>query len=189
MRSGSFFRTAVPRSAAVAAQEATHEGVLRRRLEPSRRVAARDRGEAPTQRWQREPDGPGRKPGRRAGPLGLQGFEIEREGLRGRRERREAVAAAERREVGPVMGVRPLGRRRVVLRREIVLDGPRELGEGRPAPLEWLNRGQRVAARAVSGRRADLGAVNGRFRPVFFRRKLWRFPCLRRESSQTRTRC
>jgi len=61
-------------------------------------MAARDRGEPPAQRWQREPDRPGREAGRRTAALRLQSLEIEREGLRGRWERCEAVAAAERRE-------------------------------------------------------------------------------------------
>jgi len=64
------------------------------------------------------------------------------------------VAAAERGEVGPVVGVGPLGSRRVVRRREVVLDGSRELGEDRSASLERLDRGERVAASAVSGDRA-----------------------------------
>jgi len=58
------------------------------------------------------------------------GLAIRREGLaEGRWERREAMAAAERREVGPVVGVGPLGSWRVVRRREVVLDGPGELSE------------------------------------------------------------
>jgi len=150
-----------------ALEEPTHERVLRRRLEPSRRMAARDRGESPAQRREREPHRPGRETGRRAASLGLHGLEVEREGLRGRRERCEAVAAAERREVGPVMGVGPLGGRRVVRRCEVVLDGPCELREDGPAAFERLDRGQRVPASAVSGDRAGLGAVHGRFH-VFF---------------------
>jgi len=50
------------------------------------------------------------------------------------RERREAVAAAERGKVGPVVDVGALGRRRVVRRREVVLDGSGQLGEDRAAP-------------------------------------------------------
>ncbi len=130
-------------------------------------MTARDRGESPAQRRQREPDGPSRQPGRRAAALRLEGLEIEREGLWGRRQRRKAVAAAERRKVGPVMGVGALGGRRVVRRREVVLYGPRELGEDGSAALERLDRGQSVTAGAVSGERADLGAVRGRFHAFF----------------------
>jgi len=81
------------------------------------------------------------------------------------------VAAAERGKIGPVVGVGALGRRRVVRRREVVLDGPRELGEDRPDPLEWLDRGQRVSTSAVSSNRADLGAVRGYFHVHLFHRK------------------
>ncbi len=49
------------------------------------------------------------------------------------------MAAAERREVGPVVGVGPLGGRRMVRRREVVLDGARELGEDRSAWFERLD--------------------------------------------------
>ncbi len=73
------------------------------------------------------------------------------------------MAAAERGKIGPVVGVGPLGRRRVVRRCEVVLNGPRELGEDRAAALERLDRGQRVPASAVSGDRAGLRAVRGRF--------------------------
>jgi len=73
------------------------------------------------------------------------------------------VAAAERRKVGPIVGVRALGGRRVVRRGEIVLNGSRELGEDGSVPLERLNRGQRVPASVVSGERADLKAVGRRF--------------------------
>jgi len=55
----------------------------------------------------------------------------------------------------------------VVRRREVVLDGPGELGEDRPAAFERLNRGQRVPASAVSGERADLGTVRGRLHALF----------------------
>ncbi len=92
------------------------------------------------------------------------------------------MAAAERREVGPVVGVGPLGGRRVVRRREVVLDGPRQLGHNGSAgsaPFERLDRGQRVPASGVSGERADLGAVRGRFHAHFFRRKESRLPRLR----------
>jgi len=65
------------------------------------------------------------------------------------------VAAAECREVGPVVGVGTLGDRRVVRRREVVLNGSCELRQNRPAAFERLDRGQRVAAGAVSGGRAD----------------------------------
>ncbi len=95
------------------------------------------------------------------------------------RERREAVAAAERGKVGPVVDVGALGRRRVVRRREVVLDGSGQLGEDRAAPLERLYRGQCVAASAVSGGRADLGAVREGFHAFLFRREWPRFPCLR----------
>ena len=44
------------------------------------------------------------------------------------------MAAAERRKVGPIVGVGALGRRRVVRRREVVLDGPRELDQDGYAP-------------------------------------------------------
>jgi len=103
--------------------------------------------------------------------LRLQGLEIEREGLRGRREQREAVAAAERGKIGPIMGLGPLGSRRVVRRREIVLNGPGELREDGSPAFERLDRRQRVPASAVSGRRADLRAVRKHFHPVFFRLK------------------
>ncbi len=92
--------------------------------------------------------------------------------------------AAERRKVGPVVGVGPLGSRRVVRRREIVLDGPRELGEDGSPAFERLDRGQRVPTSAVSGERADLRAVHGRFHAHFFRQDSSPFPCLRRGSSQ-----
>jgi len=77
------------------------------------------------------------------------------------------MAAAECREVGPVVSVGPLGSWRVVRRREVVLDGPCELDKNGPAAFERLDRGQRVSASAVSGKRADLGAVRRRFH-VFF---------------------
>jgi len=48
-----------------------------------------------------------------------------------------------------------------------VLDGPRELCQDGSATLEWLDRGERIAAGAVSGARADLGAVRRRFDVVF----------------------
>jgi len=77
------------------------------------------------------------------------------------------VAAAERREVGPVVSVGALGGRRVVRRREVVLDGPGELGEDGSAAFERLDRGQRVTASAVSYDRADQRAVHGRFHAFF----------------------
>ena len=77
------------------------------------------------------------------------------------------MAAAERPEVGPVVRVGTLGGRRVIRRREVVLDGSCELGEDGSAALEWLDRSQRVPASAVSGDRADLEAVHGRFHFVF----------------------
>jgi len=73
------------------------------------------------------------------------------------------VAAAERGKIGPVVGVGSLGGRRVVRGREIVLDGPCELSEDGGTALERLDRRQCVAAGAVSGGRADLGAVRRRF--------------------------
>ena len=79
--------------------------MLSRRLESGCCVSACDRREPPSQRRQREANRPGSKAGWGAAALGLQGLEVEREGLRGRRERREAVAAAERRKVGPIVGV------------------------------------------------------------------------------------
>ncbi len=51
------------------------------------------------------------------------------------------MAAAERREVGPVVGVGALGSWRVVRRREVVLDGSRELSEDGSPALERLDRG------------------------------------------------
>ena len=134
-------------------------------------MSACDRGEAPAERRQGEPDRPGRETGRRAAPLGLQDLEIQREGLRGRRERREAVAAAKGCEIGPVVGVGPLRRRRVVRGREVVLDGPRELRKDGSASLERLDRDQGVPTSAVSGDRTDLGAIHGRFHVHLFHRK------------------
>jgi len=55
------------------------------------------------------------------------------------------VAAAERRKVGPIVGVGALGGRRVVRRREVVLNGSRELGEDGSPALERLDRSQVVA--------------------------------------------
>jgi len=56
------------------------------------------------------------------------------------------VAAAERREVSPIIGVGALDGRRVVRRRKSVLDGPERAPEDGSVPLERLNRGQRVPA-------------------------------------------
>ncbi len=85
---------------------------------------------------------PAARAGRRAATLRLQGLEIEREGLRaavgsgaGR------VPAAERRQVGPVVGVGPFGGRRVVRHGEVMLDGSRELGKNGSAAFERLDRG------------------------------------------------
>jgi len=64
------------------------------------------------------------------------------------------------------MGVGALGGRRVVRRREVVLDGPHQLREDGSAPLERLDRLDRcqiIVACAVSGDRAGLRAVRGRF--------------------------
>ncbi len=77
------------------------------------------------------------------------------------------------------MGVGPLGGRRVLRRLEVVLDGSCQLREDGSAPLERFDRGQRMAASAVSGERADLGAVHGRFHAVFFHRRSSWLPCLR----------
>jgi len=99
--------------------------------------------------------------------------------LRGCRERREAVAAAECRKIGPVVGVRPLGSRREVGRREAVLNGSRELRQDGSPAFERLDRGQRMAAGAVSGYRVDLRAVRRRFHAHFFHREQSRLPCLR----------
>ncbi len=68
------------------------------------------------------------------------------------------------------MRVSPLGRRRVVRGREIMLDGSRELGEDSSAALERIDRCRVVAAGAVFANQADLGAVRGRFPPGCFRR-------------------
>jgi len=84
---------------------------------------------------------PAARAGRRAATLRLQGLEIEREGLSGRRERRGPVPAAERRQVGPVVGVGPFGGRRVVRHGEVMLDGSRELGKNGSAAFERLDRG------------------------------------------------
>jgi len=46
-------------------------------------------------------------------------------------------------------------------------DGPCELGEDRSAAFERLHRGQRVPVSAVSGDRADLRTVRGRFHPFY----------------------
>lgn len=48
-----------------------------------------------------------------------------------------------------------------------MLNGACEPGEDGPAPFERLDRNQRVAPKAVSGGRADLGAVRGRFQAYF----------------------
>jgi len=97
------------------------------------------------------------------------------------------MAAAERGKIGPVVGVGPLGRRRVVRRCEVVLNGPRELGEDRAAALERLDRGQRVPASAVSGDRAGLRAVRGRF-PRLLLSKLVVVPVPEKGFSQARKR-
>ncbi len=71
--------------------------------------------------------------------LRLQGLEIEREGLRGRLGAARAVPAAERRQVGPVVGVGPFGGRRVVRHGEVMLDGSRELGKNGSTAFERLD--------------------------------------------------
>ncbi len=77
------------------------------------------------------------------------------------------MAAAERRKVGPVVGVGALGGRRVVRRREVVLDGSRELGEDRSAALERLDRGQGMAASAVPAIGLTWGPSAGVSTPSF----------------------
>jgi len=135
-----------PAGAAIASKEPTHERVLRWRLESGRRVAACDRGEPPLQRWQRKSDGPGREAGRRAAALRLEGIEVER-GSAGPPGASRAVAAAECREVGPVVGVCAFRRRRAVRRRKVVLNGSGELRKDVSAHLERLDRCQVVAAK------------------------------------------
>ncbi len=105
MSSGSFFRTAV-----------TRERLYRRR---SRRTSECSVGvSSPAVAWRlalaasrrrsvgsESPTVPAAKAGRRTAALRLQGLEIEREGLAGAGgDRLKAVAAAECREVGPVLG-------------------------------------------------------------------------------------
>jgi len=62
-------------------------------------------------------------------------------------------------------GVGGLNRWRVVQRREIVLNGPSELRQNRAAPLERLDRSQRVPASAVSGERATWEPSTAVFMP------------------------
>jgi len=94
----------------------------------------------------------------------------EGEGLGACRQRFEAMAAAEYREVGPVMGVGAPSCRRVVGGREAMLDGSSELGEDRCRPRAARSQPARVR-RTVFGDRADLGAVRGRIDALFFHRE------------------
>jgi len=132
-------------------------------------VAARDRGQPPTQRREGQAHGPHADPRRRVAAAGLERFEVEREGLWRRWQRFEGVLLAERREVVPVMGVRAFRRRRVVGRRQVAIDGPRELGEerGGVADDDWrLEWGPFDAGLAAGG---DLDAIGSCFHAPFFR--------------------
>ena len=160
--------------------------MLRGCLEPGGRVAACDRGESPAQRRQREADRPSRKTGRRAATLGLPG-PLDRArgsaGAAGSGARPWRLQNAAKSALS--WGVGPLGRWRVVRRREVVLDRP--ASSGRTAPPPRAARRCQVFARIVvySGR---LRSRPRAFPRPFFRWRRSSLPCLRWLHSQTRYR-
>lgn len=77
------------------------------------------------------------------------------------------------------MGVGPFRSRREVLRREIVLDGPREIGKARATALERLDRSQGTVAKEPL---TAIELTGSRSRPLprlLLRRRSCRLPCLR----------